>query len=76
MLTPLVLSAERNDRNAAGYIERLGETCMCKQRKSQNEQAESEADSERDGNKRMHGFFTESHSFHKINWAPSPVVTQ
>lgn len=52
---------------------------MCKPRKnkgkSQNEQAESEADSERDGKKLMHGSFTELRSFHKINWAPSPVVT-
>ena len=30
---------------------------MCKQGENQNEQAESEADSERDGNKRMHGSF-------------------
>jgi hypothetical protein len=34
---------------------------MCKYRKSQNEQAESEADTERDGNKRMHGSFLQKY---------------
>src|SRR5487761_2145758 len=50
-------AAERNNRNTAGHVGSVGEACMCKQRQSQNQQAEPAADMERGGSKCVHDSF-------------------